>query len=569
MLTRLHIKNYALISDADIRFGGGLNILTGETGAGKSILMAALGTILGDRVDTTALRAGASKAVIEGSFDIDANSRLSGRLRELALDDGSPGLILRREILDSGRTRAFVNDTPVQLSLLQEIGNYLVDLHGQHDHQSLLRESQHIEFLDEYGALAAELAAVQETHRRFRELAEQLQAVQKRKADMQARRDFLQFQADEIDKLMLTPDEEEDLLAEEKRVRHAERLFELTSEITRLLYEDDDSIFDKLNIVLGKVDELQGIDSSVSRYLSDCESARVVVEEMAKSLQSYNSGITFEPDRLETIQSRLAELAGARKKYQKSIAELVAYRSDIANELSGLDTLSEDIDSLQKEVAEARARFSDACLTLSSKRHETAVRLESSIPGILGELGMPGAQFVVGLTLRPDPAGDADIDGQSYVADSRGMDFANFQISANTGEPLKPLSRVASGGEVSRIMLALKSLLARKGQIPVLVFDEIDSGVSGRVARAVGMKLRALSEHHQVICITHLAQIASLGMHHYLVEKSERGGRTHTGIREIVEEEREEAIARLLAGKDISEAHLSSARELLMDPEVG
>ncbi len=568
MLKSLTIKNYALISDAEIEFGPGLNILTGETGAGKSILMGALSTILGERVDTSALRDGAKKAIIEGCFEIKHRPALETFLQEHGLIDENPELILRREIQDTGRTRAFVNDSPVQVATLQAVGDFLVDLHGQHDHQSLLKESHHLHFLDEFGDLQDDVVAVKCAYEKLNSCILQCDALVKNEQDLSERRDYLAFQIEEIDKLNPNPDEESELLAEAKLIQHSERLFELTSELYRTLYDSENSVFDQLSAALNKISELAKIDGKTATHFRECESAKVIVEELAKSFQSYNSGIEFNPERLEAIQSRLSELSGLKKKYQKSLSDIVEYKQHLQDELVGLSNLHNEIESLRTEIFKHKAHFSTLCWQLSQHRRQAADGLEQQIPAILEYLGMPGSRFKVSTEYQNDPNGLVFLKDQSYRAGSDGMDIAKFNVSANIGEGLRPLAKVASGGEISRIMLSLKSVLAKEGMIPVLVFDEIDLGVSGRVARAVGHRLKALSEYHQVLCITHLPQIASMGKNHYLVEKSELEGRTHTSIRKVNSGEREEAIAQLLAGEKISEAHLNSARELLQDADV-
>lgn len=565
MLQSLSIKNYALIADIDIRFGEGLSILTGETGAGKSIILGALATILGERVDTTLLRQGASKAVIEGTFNIKDVPGLQQFLSQNDLATEDDLLFLRREIHDNSRSRAFINDTPVQLTTMQEVGDWLVDLHGQHEHQSLLKVKNHLAYLDQFGGHQTELQNVADCHRELQKAERQLQALQQKQQSAQEKRDFYSFQIAEINKVDPNPEEEEELLREEKISQNSERLFRLTEELYHLLYEAEGSIFEQFSKAQDRLEELASIDATFSASKDECESARLVVEELSKLVQDYRENIEFDPRRVEEIQNRIAVLSGLKKKYNRSLQEILAYRDRIQSELQTLENLDGEIASLEEEVQQRRADFSRACAALSERRKSAAAQLEQRVPDMLAVLGMPGSRFNVALEYQNDPSGAAELQGQRYRAAANGMDFARFNISTNTGEAPRPLAKVASGGEISRIMLALKSMMAKQGGIPVLVFDEIDMGVSGRIARSVGKKLRELSRFHQVICITHLPQIASMGDHHFLVEKVEKSGKTETLIRRLSTHERTEAIAKLLAGDKVSETHLSSARELLDD----
>jgi len=565
MLQSLSIKNYALITDIDIPFGEGLNILTGETGAGKSIILGALTTILGERVDTTLLRQGASKAIIEGTFNIKDVPDLQQLLTENDLAAGDDLLFLRREIHDNSRSRAFINDTPVQLTTMQEVGDFLVDLHGQHEHQSLLKVKNHLAYLDEFGGYETELKKVADCYRELQQAENRLQELQQKQQSAQEKREFYSFQIAEINKVDPNPEEEEDLLREEKISQNSERLYRLTEELYHLLYEADGSIFEQFSKAKDRLDELASIDAKFATSKDECESARVVVEELSKLVQDYRENIEFNPQRVEEIQNRIAVLSGLKKKYNRSLQEIIDYRDRIQSELQTLTNLDDEIAAVEEQVSQHRAEFSQACAELSQQRQSAAAKLEQLVPEILAVLGMPGSRFNVALEYQNDPAGAVELQGQRYRATVIGMDFAEFNISTNTGEAPRPLAKVASGGEISRIMLALKSMMAKQGGIPVLVFDEIDIGVSGRIARSVGKKLKELSRFHQVVCITHLPQIASMGDHHFLVEKIEKSGKTETLIRQLSTHERTEAIAKLLAGDKVSETHLSSARELLND----
>jgi len=565
MLKNLLIQNYALIADVDIDFEPGLNIITGETGAGKSILLGALGVVLGDRFDTAMLRSGEKKAVIEATFAIEELPALKARLKQQDLGNEQNELILRREVNHSGRSRSFINDTPVQLTILQESGEMLVDLHGQHEHQSLLKEQTHLVCLDEFGGLDNQVAEVQNLLREVERLSNLLKNLKTLQNNNREHCETLMFQIAEIEKCAPDVEEEINLLSEEKKCQHSEKLFEISASLRALFYDSERSIFDQVNVAGPLIREMSQYDEELSKYFSEWESLRVAVEELAKVFQTYNSDIEFQPDRLEMIQARLAELAGLKRKYQKTIAGIIQYRDQLESELKSVQGADEEIEKIEEQKLLAQQELGSKTWDLSQKRQECARQLEAKVCEILSYIGMPGARFKVNLEIHEESSGIAIHKCKFFRTNDRGINFAKFELSSNSGEKLKPLMKVASGGEISRIMLALKSAQASKGGIPVLIFDEIDSGVSGRIAHAVGRKLKALSSLHQIICITHLPQIASMGLHHYTVEKNEVEGRTRTSIRKLAESERELAVAKLLAGENISENHLHSARQLLQE----
>jgi DNA repair protein RecN (Recombination protein N) len=564
MLRSLSIRNYALLVDVEVEFGPDLNIMTGETGAGKSIILGALGTILGDRVDTSMVRTGASKAVIEGVFSIGERMEIRQLLIDNDLGDEYE-LILRREITDAGRSRAFVNDMPVQLALMQEIGDRLVDLHGQHEHQSLLKVRHHLDFLDEFGEHADEREKVADTFLKLKSVKKHLEAQKASRLQSEEKKNLLRFQLQEIEKVNPQPGEEEALISEEKLILNSERLFNISSRLYGELYDDENSAFELLSRVHAGLQELAAIDGSLGEFIGECESARVIVEELSKHFRAYASRLDFRPERAEQVQNRIAQLSGLKKRFGRNGDEILGWKEQLSKQIEELETVEHSISGLEEQVAHLSAAFSSACQLLSDKRRKAAIRLEQEVPAILEQLGMGRSRFKVDLQYQSDPAGDISLGEQRYSGDERGMDVAEFYIATNEGEDLKPLSKVVSGGEISRIMLTLKSILAKEGQIPVMVFDEIDAGVSGRVAVAVGRKLKGLADYHQVICITHLPQIASMGHFHWFVEKQQEGGRTETRIRRLGEDERIYEIAKLLAGEQISESHLSSAKELLKE----
>ncbi len=563
MLKRVYIKNYALVEEGEIEFQPGLNIITGETGAGKSILLGAIGTLLGERTSATMLRAGEAKAVIEGHFSIHGLPQVQAYLRERELDSQDDELIIRREILASGRSRAFINDTPTTLDEIEVVANMLVDLHGQHEHQSLLKVGEHLNFLDAFGRLQPLREQVQQHYREVEQLQQQLKHLREQEHALKEKADYLQFQIEEINKVDPQPGEEEELLGEEKRLAHSHELLENCNRLANMLYEQEGSATDFLGQAIHILNQLQQLDAYFEPLNRDLETALIAIEEVVKSCQSYAAKIEINPERLEEVRARLAEFTRLKKKYANDIEGVLQKREELQNELSRIESLDEEIAGLETQLQEAIGRYREAAVALSEKRQKAASELEQAIPEILAEIGMSGSRFKVQFDMDDDPDSWLTLDDRKVRAFASGIDRVEFYISANPGQPLRPLQKVASGGEISRIMLALKKAIAHSVQVPVLIFDEIDIGISGRVAEAVGRKLRELAETHQIICITHLPQIASAGQTHFLVEKIQSGDQTQTKVRRLAEEEREWAIARLLGGETITEAHLSSARELL------
>lgn len=563
MLKSLHVENFALIDKIDVQFEPGLNIITGETGAGKSILIDALGSTLGEKIEAESLRRGAAKAIAECVFRIPDNTVLTNYLQQAEVEDFDDNIILRKEISDSLRNRAFVNDSPVPNSFLIDIGNLLVDLHGQHEHQSLLNVSYHIQYLDEFGGYDKLQSEVEENYHGYVDLIDQLKSLKERERTFSEKRDLYRFQIDEIQTIDPLQGEEESLLQEEKILQHSEKLFQFSSELFKDFYDDPDSVYDRISVGLTKLDELAAIDSRIQSIKVDCEAARVTIEEIAKFLQSYFSNIEFNPERLEQVRVRLGQFSLFKRKYHRSIDEIIVYRKQLEQELLDIDNLESNIASKQQQIDDQLKKLSQLCTRLSEQRKATANLLEKEVLEGLTQLGMKNAQFKVNIDWVPDERGAVLIDNSRYKTTEKGIDQVEFYIAANPGEDLKPLAKVASGGEISRIMLALKSSLAQVDRIPVLIFDEIDLGISGRIAQSVGLALKRLSKTHQIICITHLPQIASMGDHHFVVEKISGQDSTRTQISKLADDNRAFEIAKLLGGESVSETHVQAARELI------
>jgi DNA repair protein RecN (Recombination protein N) len=570
MLKSLTIKNYALIEELAAEFSSGLVILTGETGAGKSIIIDALSLAIGERASAEVIRSGAEKAVVEGAFSVEGDKKL---LRLLEAHDISPGeeIIARREVSSRGQGRCFVNDTPVPLTVLKQIGDLLVDLHGQHEHQSLLRSDTHIELMDDFGGLEGLLAEYREAYARLQSVADELESLRQRERQLEEKRDFYSFQLQEIDAIAPRPGEDEELSTELRILENAEGLFSSTATMYDMLYGGERSIRDLLVLVRNQCQDLSGIDRQFAEAAKECASAEAIVDELAKFVQTYNARVEFNPERLEEVRERLGRIEMLKKKYGGSLEAVIARRGELAAELSLAENYEEVMAKVTAELEKARSECAVRAGRLSSKRYETARRVDRGVLQELKALGIEHGRFSTRIEQTELGPGEAPLRGQHTIRsgkkhillNERGIDSVEFFLSANMGEEERPLARVASGGEISRIMLALKSVLAKSDRLPALVFDEIDVGVSGRIAQAVGMSLKALSTFHQVIAITHLPQIAGLADTHFLVVKSERKGRARTSLRKLSLDEQVEEVARLMSGSQVTKAGLAGARELM------
>ncbi|MGE5400022.1 MAG: DNA repair protein RecN [Ignavibacteriales bacterium] len=565
MLKSLQIQDYALIEKIFIEFGKGLNIITGETGAGKSILIDAMGLLLGERASTEIVRKGAAKSVVEGIFDVEGNQKVKAVLEENDIDFQSE-LIMRREVSLKGSNRCFLNDTPVTLALIKDVGNLLVDLHGQHEHQSLLRTETHIEMLDEFGNYGKFLEEYASSYHKLSSLLNQLRSLKEKEELLKEKKELYGFQIKEID--AVSPEEEEDtrLHDELKILENAERLLESTNGIYQNLYESENAVYDQLVDIRNQLQEMARIDKTFSEAEGECQSVLALINDIAEFVRSYKNKIDLEPERLEEVRERISAITMLKKKYGGSLQSVIQYRSRIGEEYSLAENFTENINSLQQEISRSREACGSAAARISKKRKETARVIESEVVKSLSYLGISNAVFKVIINQPP-----ADKDSESYiVAEGRhykynpmGFDEVEFFISTNLGEDPKPLAKVASGGEISRVMLALKSILAKNDRLPLLIFDEIDTGVSGRIAQKVGQTLKSLAAFHQIISITHLPQIAGMADQHFAVVKGVHGDRVVSKISRLNDDERVREVAKLMSGEEITEASLKGAKELM------
>lgn len=567
MLKSFEVKDYALIEHITVEFGNGLNIITGETGAGKSILIDAMSLLLGERASTDIVRKGAQKSFVEGIFDVTGNNKVKAILKENEIDY-SDELIIRREISLKGSNRCFINDTPVNLNLVKDIGNLLVDLHGQHEHQSLLRTETHIDYLDEFGDYQEVLLQYKKVYSELLHKENELKALQEKENSIKEKKDFYSFQIKEIDNVSLQENEDENLNEELKILESSEKLAELTSEIYQLLYESESAVQASLSRVKSLIQRLNEIDKSFSDVLNESESALAQIEDISNFVRSYNSKINLDQEEVEAKRERLASINLLKKKYGGSVKAILDYRKKIGEEFELAENFTGKIVELNNSILDLRKRAGGLAKELSKKREQAAKLVKKGIEETLKELGIQEPQFKTEIVnSQSEKHSGVLIDTKYFNATSNGIDEVEFFISTNPGEDLKPLAKVASGGEISRIMLSLKSTLAKNDQLPLLIFDEIDVGISGRIAQKVGRALKNLSAFHQVISITHLAQIASLADHHFSIEKTAQNERVISSIKKLPKSERITEIARLLSGEKVTEASLKSARELISQKE--
>lgn len=565
MLKSLDIKDYALIDDLHLEFGTGLNILTGETGAGKSILIDAMGLLLGNRASTEVVRNGSVKSIVEGIFNVSKNKKVKNILNENELDTYEE-LIIRREISQKGANRCFVNDTPVALNVIKEIGELLVDLHGQHDHQSLLRQELHIEMLDEFAGLDDEVAEFRKKIKKLNDSIIELNELLNKEKELKERKEIVEFQIKEIDEVSPREGEEDELEKELNVLDNSERLIQLTEEVYSGLYDGESNAYDMLGQLANSLEDLSEIDEKFSDKLTELNSAVSIINEVAAFVRSYKDKIDLDPERLEEVRERLGSLNLLKKRYGGSIEAVLELRNKLADELDIAENFSQKKNELEREIATQRKECGILAENLNGKRNKIIPGVQKEIAEALSLLGFSSAVFEVSIKKQEAKSSDQNYlpaQGKNYIYNKFGIDRVEFFISANKGENPKPLVKVASGGEVSRIMLALKTILAKNDKLPVLIFDEIDTGVSGRIAQKVGKALKELSGYHQLIVITHLPQIAGLADIHFMIEKKEEKNRTVTEVKVLNEKERIHEVAKLLSGENVTEAGIISARELI------
>ena len=550
MLTELRIRNFAIIESLALPLVAGFNVLTGETGAGKSIIVGALGFLLGERAGADVVRTGSDKAVVEGVFEGAEHPALAALLDERGLDFDGGAMILRREVHASGRTRAWLNDAPTTAATLAEVGRLLVSLHGQHEAQTLIDPESQRRIVDEFGGAGDLAAAVSAAHSELRGITTEIDSLTTRRAEIEKRADYLRHVTGEIEGARLRAGEEERIDEEARRLEHAEELRELAAAAASELEGSDDPLLTRLGAMSRSLGRLEHLDPSAARLRELCDTAYYALEELARDAGAYAADVDLDPARLAEVEQRRDLLFKLIKKYGATIADVIATGQSARAELDLLEGGHLDLRTLENRRSEAAQRLTNAARQLTARRRQAGDRLAGEVEALLPNLGMPDGRFAVRLVERGEIA-------------SAGAEDVEFLVTLNVGHEPRPLARVASGGELSRVMLALETIVARLDRTPTLVFDEVDAGIGGRIGLQVGDAMRALASHHQVLAISHLPQLAARAHHHIVVTKSAPEGITTADTHTVSDEDRVLEIARMLGGDAESEVSRAHARELL------
>ena len=550
MLAELRIRNFAIIEQVTLPLSPGFNVLSGETGAGKSIIVGALGLLLGERASADLIRSGADKATVEGVFDISELKDISALADERGIEVEEDTLVLKREIATNGRGRAWINGTTVTASVLAEIGRQLVNLHGQHDAQTLLDSESQRRILDAFGGAERQTELVRSAHKEVSEVRREIATLTSRRAEAERRADYLRHVAKEIEEAKLAPGEDTKLEDEARVLENADELRTLASTLNELLSGEEGSVISQLGVAQRPLSSIERIDPSASRMQELFDTGFYALQELARAVDDYAGSVELDPDRLEEVRRRRDRLFGLLKKYGPMLQDVIAAGTNARAELDLIDTAQFDLANLTAREVEARRRLASDAEKLSEMRLSGAKKLAKAVDALLPPLGMPDGRFTVTLTARDEPTAE-------------GAEDVEFRVALNIGHEDRPLARVASGGELSRVMLALKTILARVDQVPTLIFDEVDAGIGGRVGLQVGDTLRRVAKEHQVFAISHLPQIAARAHHHIVVAKGARGGVTTADITVLEGTSRVNEIARMLGGDPESKVSRAHAKELL------
>ena len=550
MLTELRIRNFAIIESVTLPLGEGFNVLSGETGAGKSIIVGALGLLLGERASADLIRSGSEKATVEGVFDVTNVKGIVKLADERGIEVEDDTLVLKREIASSGRGRAWINGAPVTATVLAEIGRHLVNLHGQHDAQTLLDPDSQREILDAFGGAEEQAALVRNTCNELSGVRREISALSTRRAEAEKRADYLRHVAKEIEEARVSPGEDAKLEDEARVLENADELRTLASSLNDLLSGDEGSVFAQLGAAQRPLTAIERIDPSAARMQELFDSGFYALQELARSVEDYAGSVDLDPDRLGEVRARRDKLFGLLKKYGPALEDVIEAGRSARSELDLIDTAQFDLANLTGRETETRRRLLAEAERLSEMRATAAKKIAKSVDVLLPQLGMPDGRFSVALIARDEPT-------------ANGAEDVEFRVALNVGHEERPLARVASGGELSRVMLALKTILARVDRVPTLIFDEVDAGIGGRVGLQVGDTLRRVAKEHQVFAISHLPQIAARAHHHIVVAKGAKGGVTTADISVLEGSSRVNEIARMLGGDPESKVSRAHAKELL------
>ncbi|MFQ5559378.1 MAG: DNA repair protein RecN [Nitrospinota bacterium] len=568
MLARLSIRNIAIIESVEIEFGEGLNIITGETGAGKSILITSVGLILGNRITDPILRTGAQTGFIEAVFILSDISFVESTLENAGIEL-EPELIIKRTFSETGKNRHFVNGCSVSLSFLKELGSRLVDIHGQYDHQTLLHPENQLNVLDEYAKTTSFRTLMQEKYVALHDIGVEIEKISSAEKERAERAEFLKFQKNEIDEAGLTGVDEEALKKRQELLKSAEARSSLAGAAYQALYGEEGACLEKLATVLAALEEIEKHDSTLHGKTEELRAAFFAIEDISRFLREYFDQVTCLPEELMEIENKTSTLQSLKRKYGHSVEDILLKRDEIGAELDALGSAAGRKEALEKQCATPKKEIEEISTSLAEKREKAARHFKKEVERELRELKMGKVIFDVVFAYKEDPGSFVRLNGKPVFIHSKGIGQMGFFFSPNEGEENRPLSKIASGGELSRVMLALKKVLAEKDKTPVLIFDEIDTGISGGTAEIVGRKIKEVASCHQVFCITHLPQIASRGKNHFLIRKDVIDGKTKTRTDEISGQERVQEIARMAGGVEITDTTLKHAREMITRGAAG
>jgi len=555
MLTELNISNFAIIDEMQVFFTDGLNVITGETGAGKSIIIGAVSLLLGDRASSDMIRSFEDSAVVQALFNIGEKEDLKEKLQRMGLHEGDD-LMLRRVISRSGKNRVYINGQSATLGMLSAISESLINICGQHEHQVILNAENHIDILDEFGGLMFLRSDYADVYSKYLSLNERIRELIKIKKSRGETEDFLRFQFKEINDAGICMGEDAALLEEKKILINAQKLLDYAGRSYEMLYGKADSVLEELRSIVTNIREIRKIDQRLNLSEQDLDAMYYQLEDAALVLRDYKKSLSYDPARIESIDDRLELLGRLKRKYGRTFEDILTKRDEIEEELKTISSADEEIDRISAATELQRSKMLEKARVLSQRRREAASVLKEAIEDEVHTLRMEKANFDIMFK-------ETDHDQEEVPFNSKGIDEVEFYLATNVGETLKPLNRIASGGELSRIMLAMKKVLARTGSVGTIIFDEVDSGIGGATAEDVGKKLKDVSRHHQILCITHLPQIACFGDRHYRVVKTVSGERTVTSVDILSEDERLDEIARMLGGAELTKKTKEHAREML------
>jgi DNA repair protein RecN (Recombination protein N) len=564
MLTLLNISNIALIDDLQVEFDRGLNLLTGETGSGKSIIVDALGVLIGGRFASDMIKAGETRAFIEGLFSVGRNPEFEELLAAAGIDlDGEERMeiLIRREMTANGRNKIFINHQIATLALLKDLRQFLVDIHGQGEQQTLFNPDTHMELLDAFAGLMGLRQQVSASYKRWSAVKRELDELRRDEAEKFQLLDILRFQIEELERAQLVAGEDERLEEERRRLNNVEKLTTICGESYGLVYEDDDSAIARIGQATRRIEDLSQYESNFRNYLEGLQTARALLEDLAFALRDFADELEFSPHRLSEVESRLAEISRLKRKYGGSIESALEHLEKSQDRLQHIEHSDEREKELQKELTAGRRKYLELARQLHDRREQAARNFEKNVVRDLAEVAMENARFEARISAPTDAELSDEESWRNFTG--RGIDQIEFYVSANVGEDVRPLAKVASGGEASRLMLVLKTIANAFEYPRTIVFDEIDTGIGGRVSEAVGVKLKKLSSSNQVLCVTHQPQIARFADSHLIVRKGVVEGRTAVSLEKLNNKGRIEEIARMLTGAEITETARRHAREML------